>query len=97
VSNGVKLLEATVDLNNWAQETGQRLPFDAEAIAMAEQAGVYFDLVAGKPVGVVGDEVQVLDEQPWLADLEQACGGNVVVQWAMTPEAYFAAVERGEL
>lgn len=97
MNNVVKLLEATVDLNNWAQETGQRLPFDAEAIAMAEQAGVYFDLVAGKPVGVVDDEVQVLDDRTWLADLEQACGGNVVITWAMRPEEYFAKVERGEL
>jgi hypothetical protein len=86
-----------VDLNDWAQETGQQLPFDAEAIAMAEQVGVYFDLVAGKPVGMVDDEVQVLDDHSWLAALEQACGGNVVVTWAMTPEAYFAAVARGEL
>lgn len=96
--NGVaKLLEATVDLNNWAKETGQRLPFDAEAIAMAEQAGVYLNLADGKPVGMVDDEVQTLDDRTWLADLEQACGGNVVITWAMSPEEYFAKAARGEL
>lgn len=92
----VKLLETTTDLLDWAAETGQRLPFDAEAIAMGESLGVACDLITGRPIDT-DDEVQVLDEQPWLAGLEKACGGNVVVTWAMTPEAYFAAVERGEL
>ena len=37
--------------------------------------------------------VQVLEPVSWLASLEAATGGRVVVRWAIRPEVYFAATE----
>lgn len=97
--NGIvdKEAKAVTELQQWEVETGRRLPYHPEVIAMAEQGGVVFELGFGTIERMDDDEVQTLDDHTWLAGLEQACGGNVVVTWAMTPEAYFAAVERGEL
>lgn len=96
-----KLDQAVAELREWEAETGQRLPYAAEAIALGEAVGVACDLFTGYPVDDGGemDETDGREAswQKWLADLELACGGSVTVTWAMTPEAYFAAVERGEL
>lgn len=89
----VKLLKATADLNDWSVETGHALPVNAEAIAMAETAGMVVELETGAIVMHTDDEVQTLDDQSWLAGLEAACNGDVHIAWAMTPEAYFAQAE----
>lgn len=92
-----KVKQAAAELREWAMETGARLPYDAETIALEETMGVAFNLVTGKADTLATDGVQTLDDQAWLAGLEQACGGNVVITWAMRPEEYFAMVEKGEL
>ena len=86
-------------LEQHAVETGLPLPIDASTIAMIEAAwGGVVDLDTGRIVDVAADDgVQPLDARTWLAGLEAACGGRVVVHWSMTPEAYFAQLTNDEV
>lgn len=84
---------AVADLEEWAAETGLRLPYDPDAIVIGETEGVAFNLVTGRADAIADDHAQVLDTRTWLADLERACCGRVVIQWAIRPEVYFAQQE----
>lgn len=47
------------------------------------------------PAAPIGPVVEVMEPRAWLAGLEAACGGKVVVHSAVRPEVYFAQVEEG--
>lgn len=81
------------DLVQHAAETGKPLPMAPLTIDKIERfLGVAVDLDTGGCVldMPVDDSVRTLDEGSWLASLEEACDGRVMVAWVMTPEAYFA-------
>ena len=93
MSSGSKIRLAAAEIQEWADERGQDLPREAMDIAVHETVGAVIDLVMGAIVTMDTDGVQTLDDQPWLAGLEQACGGSVRVAWAMRPEMYFQMAE----
>lgn len=98
MSNGNTIEQAVAELQEWAAETGRPLPYTPRVIAMAEQTGAVINLNWGVAETAIADDgVHTLDDQAWLAGLEQACGGSVRVAWAIQPAEYFAMVERGEL
>lgn len=98
MSNADKIDRAETELLEWEIETGQELPCDALAIATLETMfnGIALDLETGTLAAMADDGVQTLDDQAWLAGLEEAAGGSVRVAWAMRPEVYFAMAERGQ-
>lgn len=89
MSNVNQIEQAVVELRDWAADTGQQLPYDAETLALEETLGVAFDLTTGEVDAIA------INEEAWLAALEEAAGGSVSVAWAMRPEEYFAMVEGG--
>lgn len=95
------MLKVQGDLQEWQAETGEPLPADITEIAAAEASGDVIDLRAGLIVGHEAPDgdvrlltnAQIHNQQAWLAGLEAACGGTVRIEWAITPEAYFASLE----
>ena len=62
-----------------------------EVVAALEDEGYIVDLETGDlSVDVDHRTPMVLDKGNWLAGLERACGGKVVIEWSIRPEVYFA-------
>ena len=87
MGNANTIEQAAAELQEWAVETGQLLPLDAETMALEETLGIAFDLGTGEIDAIAINEVA------WLATLEEAAGGSVGVAWAMRPEVFFQAAE----
>ena len=93
----VRQASVIADLVQHEAETGKSLPITPLTIDNIERfQGFAVDLETGDWIPV-DDGVHTLDDDNWLASLEQACEGRVTVAWTMTPEAYFAQLANGQV